>query len=77
MNTEAIMMGVYHCTFVPTHKMCDMKSEPKVYLGDYVSVSVHLLEQVCHSGAGRDADKSGDHASVGTEGIWRTSVPFS
>lgn len=47
------MMDVYHRTFVPTHKMCDMKSQPKVYLGDYVSVSVHLLEQVRHSGAGR------------------------
>ena len=47
------MIDVYHCTFVPIHEMCDMKSEPKVYLGDYVSVSVHLLEQVHHSGGGR------------------------
>ena len=30
-----------------------MKSEPKVYLGDYVSVSVNLLEQEHHSGGGR------------------------
>ena len=47
------MTDVYYCTFVPTPEMCDMKSEPKVYLGDYVSVSVSVLEQAHHSGGGR------------------------
>lgn len=31
----------------------------------------------CTTLEGGDADKSGDHASVGTEGVWGTSVPPS
>ena len=31
----------------------------------------------CTTLEGGDADKLGDHASVGTEGLWGTSVPSS